>query len=39
MGLRLGCEICRPYRSACGETVDSKGMHALCCKRSAGSFF
>lgn len=39
MGLRLGCDICRPYQCACGATVDSKGLHALSCKKSAGRFF
>jgi hypothetical protein len=38
MGLRLGCDICRPYQCACGATVDSKGLHALSCKKSAGRF-
>uniref|UniRef100_A0A8D8T3R7 Uncharacterized protein n=2 Tax=Cacopsylla melanoneura TaxID=428564 RepID=A0A8D8T3R7_9HEMI len=39
MGLRLGCDICQPFTCPCGERIDSKGLHPLCCQKSSGRFF
>jgi len=36
VGLRLGAELCQPYRCTCGASVDSLGSHALSCKRNPG---
>lgn len=36
VGLRLGCDICKPHRCNCGVMVDCKGRHGLKCKKSAG---
>jgi hypothetical protein len=33
VGLRLGCQ---PYRCVCGASVDTRGSHALSCKRNPG---
>jgi len=36
VGLRLGSEICQPYQCVCGASVDTRGSHALSCKRNPG---
>ena len=36
VGLRLGSDICQPYQCDCGESVDTRGSHALSCKRNPG---
>ena len=36
VGLRLGAKLCEPHRCPCGEPVDSRSLHGLVCKRSAG---
>ena len=36
VGLRLGSEICQPYHCVCGASVDTRGSHALSCKRNPG---
>ena len=36
VGLRLGSEICQPYQCVCGASVDTRGAHALSCKRNPG---
>lgn len=38
IGLRLGLNICTPHTCVCGRFVDSKGLHGLSCKKSAGRF-
>ena len=32
---RLGCKACEPHTCACGKPVDARGLHGLCCRRSA----
>ena len=34
--LRLGADVCEPHKCICGVEVDSTGVHALSCERSAG---
>ncbi len=36
VGLRLGSELCQPYRCICGAAVDTRGSHALSCRRNPG---
>ena len=36
VGLRLGAPLVRPHTCRCGVEVDSKGLHGLSCRRSAG---
>ena len=36
IGLRLGMNLCAPHLCPCGSLVDARGIHGLCCKRSAG---
>jgi len=36
VGLRLGSELCQPYRCICGASVDTHGSHALSCRRNPG---
>ena len=36
IGLHLGARLCEPHGCPCGSQVDSKGLHGLSCKRSAG---
>jgi hypothetical protein len=36
VGLRLGAELCQPYRCICGASVDTRGSHALSCRRNPG---
>lgn len=36
VGLRLGCDICRPHTCNCGIVADSEGRHGLKCKKSTG---
>lgn len=37
VGLRLGTELCQAHQcAACDATVDTRGSHALSCKRNAG---
>jgi len=36
VGLRLGAELCQPYRYICNTPVDISGSHALSCRRNPG---
>jgi hypothetical protein len=36
VGLRLGAELCQPYRCICNAAVDIGGSHALSCRRNPG---
>jgi len=36
VGLRLGSELYQPYRCICGVSVDTRGSHALSCRRNLG---
>jgi hypothetical protein len=36
VGLRLGTELCQPYKCSCGASVDTRGSHALSCRRNPG---
>ena len=36
VGFRLGARICEPHPCPCGAVVDSRGIHCLSCRRSAG---
>ena len=36
VGLRLGLELCQPYRCICGTSVDTRGSHALSCRKNPG---
>ena len=36
VGFRLGSELCQPYQCICGASVDTRGSHALSCKRNPG---
>ena len=36
VGLRLGAELCQPYRCICGASVDTRGSHALSCRHNPG---
>ena len=36
VGFRLGARICEPHSCPCGAQVDSRGIHSLSCRRSAG---
>ena len=36
VGLRLGLDLCAPHICPCGALVDSKGIHALSCRKCAG---
>ena len=36
VGLRLGLDLCAPHICPCGASVDSRGTHALSCRKSAG---
>ena len=38
VAFRVGSNICLPHKCRCGATVDSKGLHTLSCKYSAGRF-
>ena len=35
-GFRLGVDTCEPHSCVCGELVDTRGSHALSCKRNSG---
>ena len=37
-GIRLGSNICQPYKCTCGSLVDSTGRHGLSCKNAKGTF-
>ena len=32
---RLGANTCEPHECVCGTMVDARGLHGLCCKKSA----
>ena len=36
VGLRLGSALCQPYKCICGASVDTRGSHALSCRRNPG---
>ena len=36
LGLRLGSDLCQPYKCICGGLVDTKGRHGLYCKNAKG---
>jgi len=36
VGLRLGVELCERHVCPCGAEVDTRGLHGLSCRRSAG---
>ena len=36
VGLRLGAELCQPFKCICGASVDVRGSHALSCGRNPG---
>ena len=36
IALRVGAEICEPHVCRCGQRVDSRGLHGLSCRYSAG---
>ena len=36
VGLRLGLPLCSSHSCLCGEQVDSRGIHGLSCRTSAG---
>ena len=36
VGLRLGLPLCEAHICPCGATVDTRGVHGLSCRRSAG---
>jgi len=36
VALRIGAKICAPHSCVCGARVDSDGIHALACRKSAG---
>jgi len=36
VGLRLGSALCQPYKCICGAAVDTRGSHALSCRRNPG---
>ena len=38
IALRVGAEVCIPHSCRCGGRMDSRGMHGLSCKYSAGRF-
>jgi len=35
VGFRLGANTCEPHKCVCGSMVDARGLHGLCCKKSA----
>ena len=35
VGFRLGTNTCEPHQCVCGTTVDARGLHGLCCRKSA----
>ena len=35
VGFRLGANTCEPHECVCGSMVDARGLHGLCCKKSA----
>ena len=37
-GLRLGANLCQPYKCICGSLVASDGRHGLSCKNAKGTF-
>ena len=38
IALRVGADVCIPYSCCCGGRMDSRGLHGLSCKYSAGCF-
>ena len=38
IALRVGADVCIPYSCRCGGRMDSRGLHGLSCKHSAGRF-
>ena len=38
IALRVGADVCIPHSSRCGERMDSRGLHGLSCKYTAGRF-
>ena len=36
IALRVGGDVCIPHRCRCGRTMDSRGLHGLSCRFSAG---
>ena len=36
-GLRLGSDLCQPYKCICGGLIDSSGRHGLSCKNAKGT--
>ena len=38
IGLRVGADVCIPHSCRCGGRMDSRGLHGLSCKYSAGRF-
>jgi len=35
VGFRLGANTCEPHQCVCGSMVDARGLHGLCCRKSA----
>lgn len=35
VGFRLGAITCEPHQCVCGTMVDARGLHGLCCRKSA----
>ena len=38
IALRVGADVCIPHSCCCGGRMDSRGLHGLSCKYSAGRF-
>ena len=38
IALRVGADVCIPHSCRCGGRMDSRGLHGLSCKYSAGRF-
>ena len=36
LALRIGAKVCEPHPCRCGRVVDSRGLHGLSCRYSAG---
>ena len=36
IALRVGADVCEPHKCRCGRMMDSRGLHGLSCKYSAG---
>jgi len=36
LAMRVGAKVCEPHKCRCGREMDSRGLHGLSCKYSAG---